>query len=34
MPSLLVAGWYDYYPADMISDWHNIAATSPGSIGC
>ena len=30
MPSLHVAGWYDYYPAEMISDWQQIAATSPG----
>jgi putative CocE/NonD family hydrolase len=28
MPTLLVAGWYDFYPADMISDWHNIRAAA------
>ncbi len=26
MPSLHIAGWYDYYPAEMISDWNRIVS--------
>jgi putative CocE/NonD family hydrolase len=29
MPALHVAGWYDYYPSEMIADWQGMAERAP-----
>jgi len=29
MPTLHIAGWYDYYPAEMIANWQKMFAVNP-----